>query len=81
MTSLRVQRTNITLLVSSTVVAAMLASASTAGADPNQPEEPRQSCATAGSSSTMCQAPGDVEINDAPPPVSFYPYGGESGLL
>jgi len=29
----------------------------------------------------VCQTPGNVEINDAPPPVSFYPYGGEPGLL
>jgi hypothetical protein len=29
----------------------------------------------------VCQSPGDVEINDAPPPVAFYPYGGEAGLL
>jgi hypothetical protein len=29
----------------------------------------------------VCPSPGDAEINDAPPPVSFYPYGGEAGLL
>ena len=79
--SLPVQRTNIVLLISSAVATAMIATAPAAVADPNQPPEPRQSCTPAGSSSTVCQAPGDVEVNDAPPPVSFYPYGGESGLL
>jgi hypothetical protein len=39
-----------------------------------------QTCATAGAG-TVCQSPGNVQINDAPPPVSFYPYGGEAFLL
>jgi hypothetical protein len=30
---------------------------------------------------TQCQTPGNVQFNDAPPPVQFYPYGGEAGLL
>ena len=30
---------------------------------------------------TQCQSPGNVQFNDAPQPVQFYPYGGESGLL
>jgi hypothetical protein len=25
--------------------------------------------------------PGNAEINDSPPPVSFYPYGGDAFLL
>jgi hypothetical protein len=81
MTSLRVQRTNFALLVAGSAIVTTIITAPAASADPNQSEEPRQSCAAAGSSSTVCQAPGDVEINDSPPPVSFYPYGGESGLL
>ncbi|MDT7766505.1 MAG: hypothetical protein QOC63_5925 [Mycobacterium sp.] len=30
---------------------------------------------------TQCQTPGNVQFNDAPPPVQFYPYGGEPGLI
>ena len=29
----------------------------------------------------VCQSPGNVQINDSPPPVSFYPYGGDAFLL
>jgi hypothetical protein len=46
------------------VVAAPVAAAATAN-----------SCSATGSG-TVCQAPGDAQINDAPPPVTFDPYGG-----
>jgi hypothetical protein len=36
---------------------------------------------TGATSSTVHQSPGNVEINDAPPPVSFYPYGNMPYLL
>jgi hypothetical protein len=65
-------------LAGAAAVAAAIVWAPVAAAEPNQPEE---SCDTAGPSSTVCKMPGDVEINDAPPPVDFHPYGGESGLL
>jgi hypothetical protein len=39
-----------------------------------------QSCGGSGTG-TICQSPGNVQINDAPPPVQFYPYGGEAFLL
>jgi hypothetical protein len=39
-----------------------------------------QSCSADGSA-TICQSPGNAQINDAPPPVSYYPYGGEAFLL
>jgi hypothetical protein len=65
-------------LVGAIAAAAALAWAPLAAAEPDQPQE---SCETAASSSTVCQTPGNVEINDAPPPVDFYPYGGESGLI
>lgn len=35
----------------------------------------KQSCQSAGQSSTVCQSPGDIEVKDAPPSVTFYPYG------
>jgi hypothetical protein len=31
---------------------------------------------SAGGSTTVCQSPGNAQINDAPPPVNFDPYGG-----
>ena len=69
-------------LLAAGAIAAGIGGAPIAAADPNSgPNQPEESCATAGASSTVCQSPGDVEINDAPPPTDFYPYGGESGLL
>ncbi len=29
----------------------------------------------------VCQSPGNVQINDAPPAAAFYPYGGSAFLL
>jgi hypothetical protein len=31
---------------------------------------------SAGESATLCHSPGNVQINDAPRPVHFDPYGG-----
>jgi hypothetical protein len=39
-----------------------------------------QSCSGSGTG-TICQSPGNVQINDSPPPVQYYPYGGEALLL
>jgi hypothetical protein len=44
------------------------------------PTAPQQSCSGIGPG-TVCQSPGNVQINDSPPPVQFYPYGGEAFLL
>jgi hypothetical protein len=63
---------NLAMLVGGAAVAAAIAGAPLAAAGPNQPQE---SCETAGQSSTVCESPGDVEIKDAPPSVTFYPYG------
>ena len=57
-------------------VAVAIAAAPIAAAAPAS----TQQCAQSGQG-TMCQSPGNVQINDAPPPVSFYPYGGEAFLL
>ena len=59
-------------LVGAAAVVAAIVGAPLAAAEPNQPQE---SCQTAGQSSTMCESPGDVEIKDAPPSITFYPYG------
>jgi hypothetical protein len=39
-----------------------------------------QSCSDT-SSGTECQSPGNVQLNDSPPPVGYDPYGGEGFLL
>ena len=59
-------------LVGAAAVAAAIVGAPAVSAEPNQPQK---SCQTAGQSSTVCESPGDVEIKDAPPSVTFYPYG------
>ena len=52
------------------ISAAPIASATTSIA-PSQ-----ESCTGA-----VCQSPGNVQINNAPPAAAFYPYGGEAFLL
>jgi hypothetical protein len=42
--------------------------------------DPAQSCGQSGTG-TVCQSPGNVQINDAPPAVGYYPYGGDAFLL
>ena len=59
------------------ICAAPIASAATATSAPAQTQP---SCAGSGGGTT-CQSPGNVQINDAPPPAQFYPYGGEAFLL
>jgi hypothetical protein len=39
-----------------------------------------ESCGGTGGG-TVCQSPGNVQLNDAPAPVQFFPYGGEAFLL
>jgi hypothetical protein len=74
------------LLLGPGVVAAAIASAPIAAAAPpaapapGPAPAPAQQCAGSGPG-MVCQSPGNVQINDAPPPVSFYPYGGEAFLL
>jgi hypothetical protein len=54
------------------VVGAAIATAPVATADPGASEK---TCAQTTADSTVCQSPDDVEIKDAPPPITFYPYG------
>ena len=61
------------LLAAGAAAVAIAAAPSAAAADP-------QSCTQTGSES-ICQSPGNVQLNDAPPPVSFDPYGGEGFLM
>jgi hypothetical protein len=48
------------------------ASASSASSDPS----PGQQCTTLGGTQSVCQSPGNAQVNDAPPQVDFYPYAG-----
>jgi hypothetical protein len=61
-----------TILLGTAAVALAVGSAPLASAAPSQS---KVSCQSAGQSSTVCQSPGNVEVRDAPPPVTFYPYG------
>ena len=73
---------HVTPLLGAAVIAGGLAAAPIALADPGAqaPAQPQQSCAGSGPG-TICQSPGNVQVNDAPPPAQFYPYGGEAFLL
>jgi hypothetical protein len=59
-------------LVGTAAAAAAIAAAPLDAAGTNQPKE---SCQSAGQSSTVCQSPSNVEVKVAPPPITFYPYG------
>jgi hypothetical protein len=68
---MRIKLTRIAPLLAAGAAAVAITAAPIAAAATPQP-----SCA-----GNVCQSPGNVQINDAPPPVSFYPYGGEAFLL
>jgi hypothetical protein len=70
-----------TPLLGAAVVAGAIFAAPIASAAPSTPPAaPHQNCAAAGGG-TVCQSPGNVQINDAPPPVQFYPYGSDAAIL
>lgn len=63
------------LATGAAVVALAAAPMATAAPTTTAPAPMQKSCSTAGGGSE-CQSPGNVEIYDSPPPVSFEPYGG-----
>jgi hypothetical protein len=65
-------RAHFATLVGAAAAAASVISAPLAGAQSNQPH---QSCQSASQSATVCQSPGNVEVKNTPPSVTFYPYG------
>jgi len=67
---MRIKLTYITPLLAAAAAAVAISAAPTAAAANGQ------TC-----SGNICQSPGNVQINDSPPPVQFYPYGGEAFLL
>ena len=66
-------RNYITPLLVAATAAVAIASAPTAAAA-------NQVCNGSGSG-VICQSPGNVQINNSPPPVQYYPYGDVPFLL
>ena len=54
-------------------VAPIAAAAPTAPGDTGQVQ---QSCSNLGGTQTECETPGNVQVNDAPPQVDYFPYAG-----
>jgi hypothetical protein len=69
---MRIKLTDITPLLAAAAAALAIAAAPTAVAATNG----QQSC-----SRNICQSPGNVQINNTPPPVQYYPYGTMPFLL
>ena len=66
-------------LLATGAVAAAIAAAPLAAAAPTAPSDPtqvQQSCTNLGGTQSECQAPGNVQVNDAPPQVDYFPYAG-----
>jgi hypothetical protein len=66
-------------LLAAGAAAAGIAAAPIAGAAPTAPSDPaqvQQSCINLGGTQSECQAPGNAQVNDAPPQVDFFPYAG-----
>ncbi|MDT5070995.1 MAG: hypothetical protein QOH82_315 [Mycobacterium sp.] len=69
----------ITPLLAAGAAAVALAAAPIAAAAPTAPgdtTQAQQSCSSLGGTQTECQTPGNVQLNDAPPQVDFFPYAG-----
>jgi hypothetical protein len=66
-------------LLAAGAAAAAIAAAPMATAAPTAPSDPaqvQQSCAALGGTQSECQAPGNVQVYDAPPQVDYFPYAG-----
>jgi hypothetical protein len=67
------------------IAAAAAATAQTAPAQPtvgastpaaqSEPAQPQQSCTNLRGSQTLCQSPGNAQLDDSPPQVNFFPLG------
>ena len=75
-TTVRMKLNYIAALLTAGAAAVAIAAAPIAAAAPTT----GQSCGASGTG-TICQSPGNAQINDSPPPVQYYPYGGEAFLL
>jgi hypothetical protein len=66
-------------LLATAAAAVAVAAAPIAAAAPTAPGHPspvQQSCSDLGGTQSECQAPGNVQVNDAPPQVDYFPYAG-----
>ena len=66
-------------LLAAGAAAVAIAAAPIAAAAPTAPgatAPAQQSCANLGGTQSECQTPGNVQLNDAPPQVDFFPYAG-----
>lgn len=77
---MRIKLSYMTTLLGAAAAAVTISAAPIASAADNGPATPSQSCGQSGTG-TVCESPGNVQINDAPPAVGFYPYGGDAFLL
>ena len=66
---MRTKLTCLTALFGTAAAAVAVLAAPVAAAAAPQP------CSVTGSA-TVCRSPGNVQLNDAPPPVDFHRYGG-----
>jgi len=74
---MRIKLTYLTPVLVAGAAAVAITAAPIAAAAPTPMQ---QSCVNSGAG-TECQSPGNVEINDSPPPVSYDPYGYDGFLL
>ena len=74
---MRIKLTYVTPLLAAGAAAVAIVAAAAAAAAPT----PFQKTCVATGAGTTCQSPGNVEINNVPPAVSFYPYGNMPFLL
>jgi hypothetical protein len=67
-----------TAITAAPTAAAAPAAPSTVATAPTAPSEPAQaqSCTNMGGTQTECQSPGNVQLNDSPPQVDYFPYAG-----
>jgi hypothetical protein len=66
-------------LVAAGAAALAIAAAPVAAAAPTAggvTAQTQQSCANLGGTQTECQTPGNVQVNDSPPQVDYFPYAG-----
>ncbi len=73
---MRIKRTYTTTLLAAAAAAAAAALAITAAPTAAAATNGQQTC-----SGNICQSPGNVQINNTPPPVQYYPYGTMPFLL
>jgi hypothetical protein len=70
-----------TPMVAAGVTAAAIAAAPVSAADTTSAHPttvataPQQTCTSLGGTQTQCQSPGNVQVNDAPPQVNYFPLG------